>query len=80
MNSLACLLFSHYVPCADVKDICRTAGDVVRADIASDNEGRSKGFAVVLFSTFGGAQRAIDRFNGAELKGRILSAKLDKFV
>ncbi len=43
-------------------------------------DGRSKGWGVAAFATPGDAQAAIELLNGTELEGRIVSAKLDKFV
>eukprot|EP00298_Acanthocystis_sp_HF-20_P011500 c19425_g1_i1.p1 GENE.c19425_g1_i1~~c19425_g1_i1.p1 ORF type:complete len:242 (+),score=98.83 c19425_g1_i1:38-763(+) len=64
----------------DLKDICRLCGDVERADIAFDEAGRSRGYGLVLFTTPGAAQRAINRFNGSTLQGRVITVKLDEFV
>jgi len=64
----------------DIKDICKLHGEVERADVAVDEAGRSRGYALVLFATPGGARRAIQRMNGQECGGRILTCKLDEYA
>lgn len=54
----------------DLKDVFREAGAVVRADVAVNPGGRSRGFGTVLFSTTAEAQAAIARFNGYEWDNR----------
>ncbi|PSC76783.1 RNA-binding domain-containing [Micractinium conductrix] len=61
----------------DLKDMCRPAGSVVRADIATNPDGTSRGFGVVAFATPSDAQAAIELLNGTEMEGRPISAKLD---
>ena len=78
------------VPCCAVQDSQRTssllpnafrpAGAVVHADIVMGSDGRSKGWGTVAFATPSDAEAAIQLLNGTELEGRIVSAKLDKYV
>jgi RNA recognition motif-containing protein len=42
-----------------MKDLFRKAGQVIRADVALNQEGRSKGHGTVLFATIEDAQKAI---------------------
>eukprot|EP00300_Choanocystis_sp_HF-7_P040101 c6524_g1_i2.p1 GENE.c6524_g1_i2~~c6524_g1_i2.p1 ORF type:complete len:153 (-),score=23.58 c6524_g1_i2:118-576(-) len=64
----------------ELKDACRKYGDVERADVMQDRDGRSRGFGVVLFSTPGAANRAIQRMNNTDLDGRAVSVKLDELA
>jgi len=62
---------------ADVEDLVRPLGDVVRASIAYEPEGRSKGFATVLFRTEDQAEMAINQLNNLEFQGRSLRVRFD---
>lgn len=65
----------------DLKDLCRPAGAVIRADIATDRDGRSRGFGTVAFATPSDANAALEMLNGGmELEGRPVSAKVDRYV
>lgn len=55
-------------------------GEVERADVATDRNGRSKGFGTVRFTTTEAAQAAIDQFNGTDLEGRNLVVKMDAYA
>lgn len=48
----------------DLKDLFRTAGQIVRADIALGPDGRSRGFGTVLFANDNDAETAVRMFNG----------------
>eukprot|EP01070_Trichotokara_eunicae_P004703 Trichotokara_eunicae@DN4115_c0_g1_i1.p1 len=61
----------------DLKDVFRDAGHVVRTDIFTDNENRSKGCGIVIFETPREAQAAVERFNNFEISGRPISVRLD---
>jgi len=62
----------------EVKDICVKFGKVERADVAQEPSGRSKGFAIVVFSSPKGAQKCIDELDGATFEDRELEVKLDE--
>ncbi|CBZ52736.1 putative Gbp1p protein [Neospora caninum Liverpool] len=62
----------------DLKDLFRECGDVVRADVMTMPDGRSKGVGTVLFSTPEGAQRAVELFNEYMLDGRPISVRIDR--
>jgi RNA recognition motif-containing protein len=64
----------------DVKDLFRQAGNVVRADIQLNFEGRSKGCGTVVFETEDDAQNAIRMFNGYDFQGRPLEVREDRFA
>ncbi|KAL4458907.1 hypothetical protein ABPG75_013772 [Micractinium tetrahymenae] len=64
----------------ELKDLCRPAGAVVRADIVTNPDGSSKGWGVAAFATPSDAQAAIQLLNGTELEGRTVSAKIDRFA
>ncbi|CDO54123.1 similar to Saccharomyces cerevisiae YNL004W HRB1 Poly(A+) RNA-binding protein [Geotrichum candidum] len=64
----------------DLKDLFREAGDIVRADVYTNNTGRSKGVGTVLFSNPNDAEIAIEKFNGFEMDGRALEVRVDRLV
>lgn len=47
----------------DIKDLFRKAGHVVRANVALNQENRSKGHGTVLFATIEDAQKAIGKMD-----------------
>lgn len=61
-----------------LKDLARDHGDVLFADVAEDETGRSRGFGVVSFTTIVDARACIEGLNGFELDGRILNAREDR--
>jgi RNA recognition motif-containing protein len=56
----------------DLKDHFRSAGEVIRADIATEDgaSARSKGFGFVEFNNTSDAAKAVRELNGSYLKGR----------
>jgi hypothetical protein len=48
----------------DLKDLFRSAGQIVRADVALGSDGRSRGFGTVLFANDADAATAVAMFNG----------------
>lgn len=63
----------------DLKDLMRTAGiDVVRVEIPTNAEGKSKGFALIQFVSPVAASAAIMSFNNTEYKGRPMFFRLDR--
>ena len=64
----------------DLKDLFKQCGNVLRADIVTDETGRSKGYGTILFDDAQCAQAAIATFSEQEYEGRKLSVKLDKFA
>ena len=61
----------------DIKDHFRQCGDVERAEVMTNSDGRSKGFGTVKFFKEADAAAAIQRLNGEELQGRTLEVRLD---
>ncbi|CAG8537153.1 9113_t:CDS:10 [Ambispora gerdemannii] len=55
----------------DLKDLFRNAGNIIRADVSTNYDGRSRGFGTVLFATPEDARNAV---------GRILRVHFDKFT
>lgn len=53
-----------------LKDLMRTAGDVVRADVMQTKWGKSRGFGTVVFNTPEEAAAAVEKFQGYNLDGR----------
>ncbi len=64
----------------DLKDIFRDCGEVIRVDIAEDRDGRSRGYATILFEKEEEAQAAIKAFNETEFEGRKLIVREDHFA
>ncbi|KAA1083204.1 hypothetical protein PGT21_017329 [Puccinia graminis f. sp. tritici] len=62
----------------DLKDLFRQAGNILRADVATTAEGRSRGFGTVLFATAEDAMKALEMYDGYELKGRPLKVRFDQ--
>ena len=57
----------------DLEELFSQAGSCESAAVITDREtGRSRGFGFVEMSSNGEAQRAIQQFDGQELKGRAL--------
>lgn len=63
----------------DLKDLCRNFGDVIRAEIEEQEDGRSKGYGIVTFTSAVGAQNCINNLNGQLLSGRPLVVRIDRY-
>lgn len=75
---MAAKLYVGGIPYTTTEDALRTAfeeaGQVVSASIIMDRmTGRSRGFGFVEMADDAGAQAAIDRWDGKEFEGRMLS-------
>lgn len=64
----------------ELKDLFRQAGDVLRADVQQNHQGRSKGCGTVLFASPEDAQNAIAKFNGYDMGGRDIEVREDRFA
>ncbi|TPX44594.1 hypothetical protein SeLEV6574_g04395 [Synchytrium endobioticum] len=64
----------------ELKDLFRQAGNVIRADVAQDAQGRSRGYGTVVLTSAYEAQTAVSKFNGTEVSGRIIEVREDKFA
>lgn len=62
----------------DLKDIMREAGDVEFVDIFKGADGRSKGCAIVEYSTVKGAKNAIATLYDRDIDGRPIFVREDK--
>jgi len=62
-----------------LKEFFAGVGGITRAEIASDEDGRSRGYGTVRFSSEEEAARAIATLNGAEFEGRIITVRMDKY-
>ncbi|KAK9804947.1 hypothetical protein WJX73_002251 [Symbiochloris irregularis] len=62
----------------DLKDMFRSVGDVVFANVMRDDTGRSKGWGIVEFDTPEHAVEAVKTLNGQELAGRKLLVREDR--
>jgi len=56
----------------------RSVGEVVRVDVLTGPDGRSKGCGLVEFSTVEEAQRAIAELNDTELMSRMIFVREDR--
>jgi len=62
----------------ELKDICAKFGEVERADVEQDKDGRSAGYGIAVFSNAKGANKCIKELNGATFGERELVVRLDK--
>ena len=62
----------------DLKDVMSQGGEVVRADVMKNDDGRSKGWGIAQFATRKDAAAAIRMLANAELDGRPLEVRLDR--
>ncbi|WWD05954.1 hypothetical protein V865_004039 [Kwoniella europaea PYCC6329] len=62
----------------DLKDLLRPAGTIIRADVATDANGRPRGFGTALFASEGDAARAVTMFNELEIQGQRIRAHLER--
>ncbi|TYZ67181.1 hypothetical protein PybrP1_001675 [[Pythium] brassicae (nom. inval.)] len=60
-----------------LKDHMRSAGDVAHVDVL-ESGGRSKGCAVVTFTSAAGAEEAVARLNDSVLDGRTIFVRMDR--
>ncbi|QRW04764.1 RNA recognition motif protein [Ceratobasidium sp. AG-Ba] len=63
----------------DLKDLFRSAGQILRADVALGPDGRSRGFGTVVYAKESDATRAVGMFNGYDYNGRILKVHYDRY-
>jgi RNA recognition motif-containing protein len=64
----------------EVKDVMRSAGDVVSADVLYEPSGRSKGCAIVQFASPEAAQCAIDTLQEVQIGSRPIFVREDREV
>ncbi|KTW27676.1 hypothetical protein T552_02116 [Pneumocystis carinii B80] len=64
----------------DIKDLFRSVGNVVRADIHLTPDGRPKGTGIVLFETAEEARNAQTTFNRYDWQGRTIEVREDRFA
>ncbi|KAK0549462.1 g-strand binding protein [Tilletia horrida] len=64
----------------DLKDLFRSAGNVIRADVQTGADGRPKGSGIVVFSNAADAANAINMYNGWDFQGRPLEVREDRFA
>ncbi|OAV99605.1 hypothetical protein PTTG_25225 [Puccinia triticina 1-1 BBBD Race 1] len=62
----------------DLKDMFRSAGSIIRADVYFDADGSPTGNGTVIFETSRDAQNAISMFNGFEYEGRTMEVREDR--
>ncbi|KAI9625114.1 hypothetical protein H4Q26_016503 [Puccinia striiformis f. sp. tritici PST-130] len=62
----------------DLKDMFRSAGAIIRADVYFGADGSPTGTGTVIFETPRDAQNAISMFNGFEYEGRTMEVREDR--
>lgn len=62
----------------ELKDHMKSVGDVIRADVLTSYDGRSKGCGIVEFASAEEAQKAVDELNNTELMGRQIFVREDR--
>ncbi|PLW13887.1 hypothetical protein PCANC_14372 [Puccinia coronata f. sp. avenae] len=62
----------------DLKDMFRSAGSIIRADVFTGADGSPTGTGTVIFETSRDAQNAISMFNGFEYEGRTMEVREDR--
>ncbi|KAJ3275950.1 hypothetical protein HDV01_006817 [Terramyces sp. JEL0728] len=62
----------------DLKDLFKEAGRVVRCEIPSDAQGRSKGFGIVVMASNADAERAKDMYDGHVFCNRDMQVRYDR--
>lgn len=62
-----------------LKEFFSSAGNIVRADIPTDDNGRSKGYGTVRYETEEEAATAIATLDGADFEGRVITVRMDKY-
>lgn len=60
-----------------LKDMFKECGPVVHADVEVDGSRNSKGFGTVIYDDIEIAHRAIEKYNGFEIEGKVLTVSLD---
>lgn len=65
----------------ELKDLfSNKVGGVVHAEVVYGRDGRSRGYGTVRFDNVEAAKKAIEEMNNADLEGRRLGVKMDKFA
>lgn len=63
----------------DLKDLFREAGNVLRVDILTFDDNKSRGSAIVQFEDEKDAKCAIEKFDKYDFNGRIISVRYDRY-
>ncbi|KAF5839382.1 hypothetical protein DUNSADRAFT_953 [Dunaliella salina] len=64
----------------ELKDMFAEVAGVERADVVYGDDGRSRGYGTVRFSSPEEAQAALQAFNGRDCEGRALFVFFDKYA
>jgi len=79
-----CRVFVRNLPFSikwqDLKDKFRDAGPIKRADVKTNEDGRSKGCGTVTFDCPEDANRAVSLYNGSRMDGRDIEVKIDQMT
>jgi len=83
-NNDPCNLYVGNLPYAttdeDLNGLFVDFGQVVKATVAFDNNGRSRGFGTIQMAKADDAQRAIDELNDTDYEGRAISVRVDSYA
>jgi len=60
----------------EISELFKTVGEVGETSLITEPSGRSRGFAFVTMMTKEEGDKAIEKFNGADMNGRSLSVKI----
>ncbi|ORY27376.1 hypothetical protein BCR39DRAFT_560102 [Naematelia encephala] len=78
------VLFVYNLPLSmqwqELKDMLRPAGIIIRADVATDEHNRPRGFGTALFATVADAAKAVHMFNDREIGGHRIQVHLESEV
>ena len=64
----------------ELKAAFEDIGEIERADVVFDSQGRSRGFGIVRFPDRQSAELAVERMNNKTIGGRIVSVRVDRFA
>lgn len=64
----------------ELKNAFADCGEIERADVVFDSQGRSRGFGIVRFPDRKSAELAVERMNNKTIGGRIVSVRVDRFA
>eukprot|EP00204_Picochlorum_oklahomense_P002633 CAMPEP_0118798172 /NCGR_PEP_ID=MMETSP1161-20130426/604_1 /TAXON_ID=249345 /ORGANISM="Picochlorum oklahomensis, Strain CCMP2329" /LENGTH=315 /DNA_ID=CAMNT_0006725507 /DNA_START=339 /DNA_END=1286 /DNA_ORIENTATION=- len=63
-----------------LKNAFESCGEIERADVVFDSQGRSRGFGIVRFPNQESAELAVKTMNNKTIGGRVVSVRVDRFA
>ncbi|TIB71401.1 hypothetical protein E3Q24_02346 [Wallemia mellicola] len=64
----------------ELKDTFRAAGNVIRAEVATNHDGTSKGYGIITFADESEAIQGVQMFDGSEIAGRLLKVHIERGI